>query len=108
MSPSGMPAAGLRKRPRDFIRPNLPFTKSRKCPRCNDNLPMDATNRNAHATLCAEISDATSSEAEEEGDAVFVDNETCIVDEEMYEPEEQEDVHAWIEALAHAWIEAMG
>ena len=69
---------------------------------------MDATNRKAHVELCAEISDVTSSEAEEEGDAVFVDNETCIVDEEMYEPEEQEDVHAWIEALAHAWIEAMG
>jgi hypothetical protein len=100
MSPSDMPAVGLRKRSRDFIRPNLPFTKSRKCPQCNDNLPMNATNRNAHATLCTEISDATSSEVEEDGDAVFVDDETCIGHEERYECAELEDVHAWIKASA--------
>ena len=95
-----MPAEGLRKRPRDFVLPNLPFSNKRKCPRCNDNLPMDATNRQAHVELCAEISDATSSEAEEEGDELFVDDGTCIVDEVRSEPEEQEDLHAWIEALA--------
>jgi hypothetical protein len=95
-----MPAAGLRKRARPIKCPNLPFTKSRKCPRCNDNLPMDPTNRTAHVVLCAEISEATSSEAEEDGDAVFSDDETGIVREIRSETEEQEDVHAWIEALA--------
>jgi hypothetical protein len=90
-----MPPEGLRKRPRDFRRPNLPFTKSRKCPRCNDNLPMDATNRQAHVDLCAEINTATFSEAEEEGDEVFVDDVTCISDEvSRSETEEPEDVHA--------------
>jgi hypothetical protein len=95
-----MPPKGLRKRLRDFIRPNLPITKSRKCPRCNENLPMDATNRQAHVDLCVEINAATFSEAEEAGDEAFVDDVTCIADEVRYETEEQVDVHTWIEALA--------
>ena len=91
---AGMPPKDLRKRARNFRRPNLPFTKSRKCPRCKDNLPMDATNRQAHVDLCAEINTATFSEAEEEGDEVFVDDVTCISDEVRSETEEPEDVHA--------------
>ncbi len=84
-----MPPEGLRKRPRDFRRPNLPFTKSRKCPRCNYNLPMDAANRQAHVDLCAEINTTTFSEAEEEGDEVFVNDVTWISDEVRSETEEQ-------------------
>ncbi len=46
------------------------------------NAPVvTTTNRQAHVDLCADISDATSSEAEEEVDAVFVDDVTYIVDE---------------------------
>ena len=78
---AGMPPEGLRKRSRDSTRPNLPVTKSRKCPRCNDNLPMYAANRQAHVDLCAEITTFTLSEAEEEGDEVFVDDVTWIADE---------------------------
>ncbi len=61
---------------------------------------MDATNRQAHVDLCAEINNPSFSEAEEEGDEVFVDDVTCISDEVRSETEIQEDVHAWIEALA--------
>jgi len=97
---AGMPPEGLRKRPGDGSRPNLPCSTSRKCPRCNNNLPMHVANRQAHLDICAEINTFTLSEAEEEGDEVFVDNVTCVSDEVRSETEVQEDVHAWIEALA--------
>jgi hypothetical protein len=77
-----MPAKKLRKRRRDFKCLNHPVkANSRKCHRCNDNLPMQPQNRQAHFDLCAEIIDATYSEAEEEGDAVFVDDETVKQEE---------------------------
>ena len=97
---AGMPPNGLRKRPRDFKRHNLPITNLRKCPRCNENLPMHSRQRQAHEDLCGEINETTLSEAEEVGDEAFVDDVTCIADEVRSETEEQVDVHAWIEALA--------
>ena len=95
-----MPPKGLRKRPRDFKRHNLPSTNLRKCPRCNENLPMRSLQRQAHEELCVEINEATLSEAEEVGDEAFVDDVTCIAEEVRSETEEQVDVHAWIETLA--------
>ena len=95
-----MPPKELRKRARCIRVPNLPVTNKRKCPCCNDNLPMHPRNRQAHVDLCEAITTATLSEAEEEGDEVFVDDVTCISDAERPDPEEQQDVHAWIEALA--------